>query len=63
MAKPQPTDVPDAPAFELLAHLEQAFGWSEARALDALGQYLLGTAAGERLRRELESTPGAARAA
>ena len=55
MAKSQQTHGSSAPAPDLLAHLEQAFGWSEAQALDALGAYLMSTEAGRALRPELAS--------
>ena len=55
MAKPQQTDRTSAPAPDLLAHLEQAFGWSEGQAIDALGAYMMSTEAGRALRWELTS--------
>lgn len=62
MAKSQP-DRSEAPAPDLLAHLEQALGWNEGQALDALGAYLLSTKAGRRLRSELDSCNRSPRAA
>lgn len=62
MAKSQP-DRTDGPAPDLLAHLEQALGWTECQALDALGAYLLSTDAGRRLRSELDSRNRSPRAA
>jgi hypothetical protein len=53
MAESQQADGPSAPAPNLLAHLEQAFDWSEGQALDALGAYLMSTEAGRTLGREL----------
>lgn len=52
---------PPAPSF--LAHLEEAYGWGQARALDALGTYLMSTAAGARLQDQLASRDHAPRAA
>jgi hypothetical protein len=51
MARAQAESTPS-----LLSELQQARGWSEPEALEALGQYLLGTEAGRALRRELDST-------
>ena len=62
MPKSQP-DRADLATPDLLAHLEQSFGWTEAGALDALGAYMLSTKAGQRLRRELDACNRAARAA
>lgn len=59
---PQP-DASDAPPPSLLAHLEQAFGWSTARAVDALGAYLMSTAAGSALSNALASSNRDQRAA
>ena len=56
MAKSEPLDATHGPAPDLVAHLEQAFGWTEGQALDALGVYLLNTEVGRALRRELDST-------
>jgi hypothetical protein len=53
----------DEPTPDLLVHLERALGWTEARALDALGAYLLSTEAGRRLGREQDCCNRAARAA
>ena len=53
MAKPQIFDPIQDPAPDFLTHLEQAFGWSEAQAVDALGAYILSSKAGRALRREL----------
>jgi hypothetical protein len=39
----------------LLSQLQQARGWSELQALEALGDYLLDTEPGRALRRELDS--------
>jgi len=55
MAKSEPADRATRPAPDLLVHLEQAFGWSEDQATDALGAYLMSTEAGGALRRELAS--------
>jgi hypothetical protein len=63
MAKLQKTDGTIAPAPDLLAQLEQAFGWSEAHAIDALGAYLMSSEAGRALRRELGSCNRTDRAA
>lgn len=62
MVKSQPNRA-DGPAPDLLAHLEQALGWSEKQALDALGAYLLSTEAGRRLRSEPDSCNRTPRAA
>jgi hypothetical protein len=63
MAESQQTDGTNAPGPNLLAHLEQAFGWSEGQALDALGAYLMSTEAGRALRRELSAGNRSRRAA
>jgi hypothetical protein len=55
MAKSQQTDGTSEPAPDFLTHLEQAFGWSETQAIEALGAYILSTEAGRRLRREVET--------
>lgn len=52
MAKPQISSVIQDPAPDFLTHLEQAFGWSEAQAIDALGAFILSSKAGRALRRE-----------
>lgn len=63
MAKSQKTDGTCEPVPDLLAQLEQTFGWSEAQAIDALGAYMMSTEAGRALRRELESCNRTERAA
>jgi hypothetical protein len=63
MAESQQADGTNAPGPNLLTHLEQAFGWSEVQALDALGAYLLSTEAGRALRRELSACNRSRRAA
>lgn len=52
MEEPRKTDGA-SPAPNLLAQLEQTFGWSEAHAIDALGAYMMSSEAGRALRREL----------
>jgi len=47
----------------LLTHLQQVFDWSEAQALDALGAYMMNTAAGRALKLELTSRNRGRRAA
>ncbi|HYP99912.1 MAG TPA: hypothetical protein VER96_14650 [Polyangiaceae bacterium] len=46
------------PAPDFLTHLVQTFGWSEARAIDELGAYILSSKAGRALRRELDAVDG-----
>jgi hypothetical protein len=55
MAKSQRTNGASEPASDLLAQLQQSFGWSDAQAIDALGAYMMGTEAGRALRGELAS--------
>lgn len=62
-AKPQRTDTSNGPAPDLLEHLELAFGWCERQACDALGAYLMSTAAGQALRLELDTCNQPSRAA
>jgi hypothetical protein len=63
MAKSQQADTTGAPAPDFLAHLEEAFGWSEQQACDALGAYLMSTEAGRALRHDLEACNRSSRAA
>ena len=63
MEKSQQTDSAGRAAPTLLAHLEQAFGWSEGQAIDALGAYMMSTEAGQALRHELASSNRNRRAA
>ena len=63
MAKPQKTNGTSTPVPDLLAQLEQTFGWGEAQAVDALGAYMMSTEAGRALRRELASGNRTERAA
>jgi hypothetical protein len=56
MTKSEHPDAARGLAPDLVAHLEQAFGWSQGQALDALGAYLLNTEAGRALCHELDST-------
>lgn len=51
------------PQPDFLVQLEQSFGWSERQALEALGEYLMSTEAGQALRRELEPRNQTSRAA
>lgn len=53
MAKSEHADRANGPAPDLLVHLGQAFGWSEAQATEALGAYLMSTEAGQAVSREL----------
>lgn len=55
MAKPQICSVIPDPAPDFLTHLQRAFGWNEAQAIDALGAYILSCKAGRALRRELDA--------
>jgi hypothetical protein len=52
MAKPH-TDETSAPSADLLTHLAQAFGWTEAQAIAALGTYMMSSDAGKALSQEL----------
>jgi len=63
MAKSREIYENGATAPDLLAHLEQAFGWSEGQAIDALGAYMMSTEAGQALRRELPACNQSRRAA
>ena len=63
MANPQQTDKTSEPAPDLLAQLQQTFGWSEGQAMDALGAYMMSSEAGRALRRELASCNRTERAA
>ena len=55
MAKPQIYTAIQDPAPDFLTHLERAFGWSEAQAIEALGAYVLSSKAGRALRCELDA--------
>lgn len=63
MARPQKTNGASEPAPNLLAQLEQTFGWGDAQAIDALGTYVMSTEAGRALRRDLASCNRSERAA
>jgi hypothetical protein len=63
MANSQQTDTTGSPPPSFLGHLEQAFGWSEQQACDALGAYLMSTKAGRALRCDLEALNQSLRAA
>lgn len=63
MKESQAPEAAVAAAPNLLAHLQQAFDWSEAQALDALGAYVMSTAAGRALGLELASYDRGQRAA
>ena len=63
MENPHETERLSTSAPNFLAHLEQAFGWSEREAIDALGAYMMSTEAGRALFRELASRNRSQRAA
>jgi hypothetical protein len=63
MAKSQQTDRTTEPAPDLLAQLEQTFGWSEQQAIAALGAFMLNTEGGRALRHQLASATLTPRAA
>lgn len=53
MEKSQHPDRTGTTAPDLLAHLEQAFGWTEGQAIEALGAYMMSTEAGRALCHDL----------
>jgi hypothetical protein len=55
MGNSQQSEGTSGPAPDFLAHLEQAFGWSERQALDLLGTYMMSTEAGRALSNALAS--------
>lgn len=55
MRTSQFTNESEGPSPDFLKHLEQAFGWSEGQALDALSAYIFSTEPGRALRHELDS--------
>jgi hypothetical protein len=63
MAKSQQTEKKPEPVPNLLAQLEQTFGWSEPQAIAALGAFMLNTEGGRALRHQLTSATPTPRAA
>jgi hypothetical protein len=63
MEESQRREASGTAAPNLLVHLQEAFDWSEAQAVDALASYVMSTAAGRALSLELASCNRGRRAA